>query len=162
MDDLKTTAPMGPGGPPPEGGPGPGGPVARLGKEYTFEILAPAGVPVKQLHIDLSSMTAVLDTEHGSQDVLDFKLEKDIFSFRAMLGSGGDELFEVWLATTNPEVLRCSGKSSNKTGSGNRLLYSGIRNVSRLIILQQSSPLSRLAGDCFCPAEFKNTPVLVL
>ena len=95
MDDLKTTAPMGPGGPPPEGGPGPGGPVARLGKEYPFEILAPASVPVKQLHIDLSSMTAVLDTEHGSQDVLDFKLEKDIFSFRAMLGSGGDELFEV-------------------------------------------------------------------
>ena len=97
MDEQKMMPPMGPGGPPPEGGPGPGpgGPVARLGAEYTFEILAPAGVPVKQLHIDLEHMTAVLDTEHGSQDVMDFKLEKDIFSFRAMLGSAGDELFEV-------------------------------------------------------------------
>ena len=97
MDVRKMTPPMGPGGPPPEGGPGPGpgGPMARLGAEYSFEILAPAGVPVKQLHIDLDKMTAVLDTEHGSQDVMDFKLEKDIFSFRAMLGSAGDELFEV-------------------------------------------------------------------
>ena len=55
MDERKMTPPMGPGGPPPEGGPGPGpgGPMARLGAEYSFEILAPAGVPVKQLHIDL-------------------------------------------------------------------------------------------------------------
>ncbi len=99
MDDRKMPpmGPGGPGGPPPVGGPGPGpgGPVARLGAEYSFEILAPAGVPVKQLHIDLEQMTAVLDTEHGSQNVQDFRLEGDVFTFRAMLGSAGDELFEV-------------------------------------------------------------------
>ena len=69
--------------------------MARLGAEYTFDILAPSGVPQKKLHIDLEKLTAVLDTEHGSQNVQDFKLEEDIFSFRAMLGSNGDELFEV-------------------------------------------------------------------
>ena len=57
MDERKMPPPMGPGGPPPEGGPGPGpgGPMARLGAEYSFEILAPAGVPVKQLTSSLRS-----------------------------------------------------------------------------------------------------------
>lgn len=78
------------------GGPGPAGaPEARLAAEYTFDILAPAGVPQKYLHISLEDMTAVLDTEHGTQTVQNFVSEGDRFSFRAMLGSNGDELFEV-------------------------------------------------------------------
>lgn len=88
----------GPGGPgmPHPGGPGGlGGPMAFLAAEYTFDILAPSGVPQKYLHIDLEKMTAVLDTEHGSQNVQDFTYEGDVFKFKAMLGSNGDELFEV-------------------------------------------------------------------
>lgn len=95
MDEMNRMTPPGPGGPPLEGGPGPGGPVARLGAEYSFQILAPANVPEKFLHIDLAAMTATLDTEHGCQTVQDFKLDQDVFTFRAMLGSNGDELFEV-------------------------------------------------------------------
>ena len=97
--DEKNMPPMGPGGPGPgPGGPGPGpggGPKPHLDAEYTFDILAPSGVPRKYLHVNLEKMTAVLDTEHGTQDVQDFKYEGDEFSFKAMLGSGGDELFEV-------------------------------------------------------------------
>lgn len=72
-----------------------GGPKAELAAEYTFDILAPAGVPQKYLHIDLDARTAVLDTEHGRQTVRDFTYEKEIIRFQAMLGSGGDELFTV-------------------------------------------------------------------
>ncbi len=70
-------------------------PEAKLAAEYTFDILAPAGVPRKYLHVDTEKLTAVLDTEHGTQVVQDFSCEGDVFRFKAMLGSGGDELFEV-------------------------------------------------------------------
>lgn len=91
----KKMPPMGAPGPG-HGGPGPGGgPMARLAAEYTFDILAPSGVPQKYLHVDLEKLTAVLDTEHGSQIVQDFAYEGDVFRFKAMLGSNGDELFEV-------------------------------------------------------------------
>ena len=83
--DEKKMPPMAPGG----------GPEVRLAAEYTFDILAPSGVPRKYLHIDLNKMTAVLDTEHGSQEVQGFEYEDAQFSFKAMLGSNGDELFEV-------------------------------------------------------------------
>lgn len=72
-------------------------PEIVLAKEYTFDILAPADIPRKYLHVDTEAKTAVLETEHGSQQVMDFRYdeEKKYLSFRAMLGSEGDELFEV-------------------------------------------------------------------
>lgn len=72
-------------------------PEIILAKEYTFDILAPADIPRKYLHVDPETNTAVLETEHGSQEVMDFYYdgERKYISFRAMLGSEGDELFEV-------------------------------------------------------------------
>lgn len=106
MEEKKMPfAPEGPGGPPPEGMPGspggPGGPaggkgpMARLAAEYIFDILAPSGVPTKYLHVNLDDLTATLDTEHGLQTVKDFKYDDGKFSFVAMLGSNGDEVFNV-------------------------------------------------------------------
>ena len=82
-----TSVPMVPGG----------GPKPVLAAEYTFDILAPAGVPRKYLHVELSSMTAVLETEFGRQEARDFRYDPEthIFSFQALLGSQGNELFEV-------------------------------------------------------------------
>ena len=97
MDNMKMP-PMGmpeggPGGP---GGPGPGkGPMIRLAAEYTLDFLAPSGVPRKYLHVNLEAMTAILDTEHGTQDCQNFKYEDGAISFNAMLGSNGDEFFKV-------------------------------------------------------------------
>lgn len=92
MDNNKMHPIDGHNSPPPAGVKGP---MAKLAAEYTFDILAPSGVPQKNLHVDVESMTAVLDTEHGSQKVKDFKYENEIMIFTAMLGSNGDEVFNV-------------------------------------------------------------------
>ncbi len=82
---------------PPAGGPGPGPFHAPLTAEWTLDFLAPAGVPQKKLHIDLDSMTGTIETEHGTQSMRDLTYQDDRLTFKAQLGSNGDEPFIVEL-----------------------------------------------------------------
>ena len=78
------------------GGPGGFGPMA-LSPEWTLDFLAPSGVPQKKLHIDVEKMTGIIETEHGSQEMKDLKYEDGRLTFKALLGSNGDEPFIVEL-----------------------------------------------------------------
>ena len=95
--DPKFAPPAGgqPGGPGGPGGPGPF--AARLSPEWTLDFLAPSGVPQKKLHIDVDNMTGVIETEHGSQPMRELEFKDGRLTFKAMLGSNGDENFIVEL-----------------------------------------------------------------